>query len=339
MPQLDYVQWDVTSVCNLDCAHCREKSTTSSPKHDLNADEIVSVIDQIVDFNTHTLSLAGGEPLLARHIWDILKYSKGKFKRLVLSTNGTLITDEIATKLAFYLTNVQISVDGPDAKTHDYIRGEGTFDKTMRAIESLKKVGLQVGIRMTICKETMDRVKEFVDLTKELGLSGAYMRRIIPSGNATPGGKVTRLSSSELKTVLGEAIAYGKSIGMHVASADYFCQITFNEGARLKAERTQKLNGDVIGGCAIGVNSFYLMQDGTISYCPYLPIYCGSLRRNSLKNIWENSEMFKVARALRYNLKGKCTSCNYLYACGGCRAYAYAETGDILAEDSGCWIK
>ncbi len=68
MPRLDYVQWDVTSVCNLDCAHCREKSTTSSPKYDLRKDEIVSVIDQIVEFNTHTLSLAGGEPLLARHI-------------------------------------------------------------------------------------------------------------------------------------------------------------------------------------------------------------------------------------------------------------------------------
>ncbi len=257
----------------------------------------------------------------------------------MLSTNGTLITDEIAARLALYLTNVQISVDGPDAKTHDYIRGKGTFDKTMRAIESLKKVGLQVDIRMTICKETMTRVKEFIDLTKKLGLSGAYMRRVIPSGNAAPGGKVTQLSSSELKTVLGEAIAYGKSIGMHVASADYFCQITFNDEARLKAKRTQELNGDVIGGCAIGINSFYLMQDGTISYCPYLPVYCGNLRENSLKDIWENSEMFKVARALRYNLKGKCSSCNYLYACGGCRAYAYAETGDILAEDSGCWIK
>nr|WP_276510927.1 SPASM domain-containing protein [Rhodobium orientis] len=99
------------------------------------------------------------------------------------------------------------------------------------------------------------------------------------------------------------------------------------------------MGGSVIGGCAVGINSFYLMQDGTISYCPYLPVYCGSLRENSLEYVWEHSEMLKVARALRYNLKGKCGTCNYLYACGGCRAYAYAKTGDILAEDSGCWIK
>ncbi len=338
MPKLDYVQWDITSACNLNCAHCREKSTRSNSKYDLNKGEIISAIDQIVDFNTHTLSLAGGEPLLSKHLWDILEYSKGKFKRLVLSTNGTLITDEIATRLAPYLTNVQISVDGPDAKTHDYIRGTGSFDKTMKAIYFLKKAGLRVDIRMTICKETMAKVNEFVDLTKELELSGAYMRRIIPSGNAFLSKKVTKLSSEELKNILSKAISYGKSIGVHVASADYFCQITFNADARRKAERTQKLGGDVIGGCAVGINSFYLMQDGTISYCPYLPVYCGSLREHSLKYIWENSEMFKIARALRYNLKGKCGTCRYLYACGGCRAYAYAETGDILAEDSGCWI-
>jgi radical SAM protein with 4Fe4S-binding SPASM domain len=310
----------------------------SDPKLDLNVEECKSVIDQLVDFNTKTLSLAGGEPLLGQHIWDTLEYAKGKFKRLVLSTNGTLITSDIAKKLAKHLTNVQVSVDGPDSESHDYVRGVGNFDKTMKAIHFLKDVGLLVDIRMTIYKETMSRIHEFIDLTKKLELSGAYMRRVISSGNAAPGGKITRLSSSELKQVLGDAIAYGKSIDMHVASADYFCQITFNNEARLKAENTQKLNGSVIGGCAVGVNSFYLMQNGTIAYCPYLPIYCGSLRENNLKYIWENSEMLKIARALRYNLKGKCGKCSYLYACGGCRAYAFAETGDILAEDSGCWL-
>lgn len=339
MPKLDYVQWDITSLCNLNCAHCREKSTLSNPDNDLNKKEVLSAIDQIVDFNTHTLSLAGGEPLLGKHLWDILEYSQGKFKRLVLSTNGTLITSKVAEKLAKYLTNVQISVDGPDAETHDYIRGEGSFDKTMKAVRFLKKAGLRVDIRMTICRETMAKVNEFIDLTKKLELSGAYMRRLIPSGNATTEGKVSTLSSSELKKVLGKAISYGKSVGMHVASADYFCQITFNKQARLKAERTQKLGGSVLGGCAIGINSFYLMQEGTISFCPYLPVYCGNLREHSLEHIWENSEMLKVARAIRYQLKGKCGTCRYLYACGGCRAYAYAETGDILAEDGGCWIK
>lgn len=340
MPRLDYVQWDITSACNLNCAHCRATTTRSSQSTDLNLDECKSVIDQIVEFNTHTLSLAGGEPLLGTHIWEILEYAVGKFKRLVLSTNGTLITSEVATKLALYLTNVQISVDGPDAETHDYIRGSGSFSKSMNAIKILKNVGLQVDIRMTICRETMSKVRQFIDLTKDLNLSGAYMRRVIPSGNALTENKVTQLTSLELKKVLGEAINYGKTIGMHVASADYFCQIEFNSEARLKAERTQKMGGDLLGGCAIGVNSFYLMQDGTIAFCPYLPIYGGNIREQSLQEIWDNSEMFKMARALRYNLKGKCSNCGYLYACGGCRAYAFADSGgDILAEDSGCWIE
>ncbi|MFH1838966.1 MAG: hypothetical protein ABH820_01585 [Patescibacteria group bacterium] len=48
--------------------------------------------------------------------------------------------------------------------------------------------------------------------------------------------------------------------------------------------------------------------------------------------------MLRIARSLRYNLKGKCAICKYKFACGGCRAYAHATTGDILSEDTGCWI-
>jgi radical SAM protein with 4Fe4S-binding SPASM domain len=143
---------------------------------------------------------------------------------------------------------------------------------------------------------------------------------------------------SGLMAVLGEAISYGKSIGIHVASADYFCQIEFNEEARKKAKKISSLKGKVIGGCAIGINSFYVMQNGLIVYCPYLPVFCGDLRKESLESIWKNSEMLKVARSIRHNLKGKCSVCAYKFSCGGCRAYAYATTGDILASDDGCWI-
>ena len=88
MTKLDYVQWDITSACNLNCLHCREK-VIKDIKNDLTMDECKNLIDQIVDFNTHTLSIAGGEPLLSPNIEGVLKYAAGKFKRLVVSSNGT----------------------------------------------------------------------------------------------------------------------------------------------------------------------------------------------------------------------------------------------------------
>lgn len=117
-----------------------------------------------------------------------------------------------------------------------------------------------------------------------------------------------------------------------------FCQIAFRDDSKKKAIEIQKLDGKHIGGCAIDINSFYVMQNGIIAYCPYLPVFCGDLRKNTLDEIWKDSQMFRVARNIRQNLKGKCSVCQYKFACGGCRAYAYAATGDILAEDSGCWL-
>ncbi len=338
MKKLDYVQWDITSICNLNCVHCREKATVSDAKNDMTLSECKALIDQIVEFNTHTLSIAGGEPLMSPNIWEVLEYASGKFQRLVVSTNGTVMDADMAHKLKEYVTNIQISLDGSTAETHDAMRGVGNFEKSTNCVRFLSSIGVPVAIRLTLHSGNKNEVLRYVDLAKELGLSDAYLRRVIPTGNAVKYNLET-LSSYELQHVIGSAISYGKEIGIHVGSADYFCQISFNEESRKKAIATQEMNGKHIGGCAIGFNSFYVMQNGVIAYCPYLPVFCGDLRKQSLNEIWENSEMMKVARSLRENLQGKCATCDFKYACGGCRAYAYAETGNILAEDSGCWIR
>lgn len=336
MKKLDYVQWDITSRCNLNCLHCREK-VVEDVKDDLNIDECKKLIDQVQSFNTHTLSIAGGEPLLSPNIKEVLYYAKGKFKRLVISSNGTIMSDDILKTIKECVTNVQISLDGPTEEIHDRMRGRGVFKKAINTIKLLQKNNIKVGIRLTLCDFNKSLVREYVDLALELGLKDAYLRRIIPSGNAQKN-SLLPLTSDELKSVLGDAISYGKSKGIHVASADYFCQIEFNDEAQKKAKSISDLNGQVIGGCAVGINSFFVMQDGVLVYCPYLPVFCGDLRQETLEQIWENSEMFKVARSIRHNLKGKCSICIYKFSCGGCRAYAYATTGDILASDDGCWI-
>ena len=308
-----------------------------SVRDNLDIKEGRSLIDQVVEFNTHTLSIAGGEPLMSPILEGMLAYSTGKFERLVISSNGTLLTAQKARMLAKYVSIMQISFDGHNAEIHDYIRGKGNFNKAVRAVKLLQDCGVKVGIRLTLCRHNKDFMREYIDLAKELGLPDAYMRRIIPTGNAAKY-DLGELSAQELKACLGSAISYGTQLGMHVASADYFCQIEFNPEAREKADKTSAMDGVVMGGCAIGFNSFYVMQNGVVAYCPYLPVFCGDLRKESLESIWENSEMMKIARSLRYNLKGKCSHCKYKFACGGCRAYAYATTGDILAEDRGCWI-
>lgn len=337
MPNLDYVQWDITSVCNLECKHCRKKATISESRDNLSLEECKSLIDQIASYKTRTLSIAGGEPLLSPLIWDVLAYAAGKFERLVVSSNGTTITDNIAIKLGKHVTACQVSLDGSSEKAHDFMRGRGNFKKSILGIQRMQKAGVKTAIRLTLHRGNMHEIRGYIDLAVELGLPDAYLRRVIPSGNAKKY-KLRPLLPDELRCVIGDAIDYGKSLGIHVASADYFCQIAFRDDSRKKAIETQRMAGRHIGGCAIGMNSFYVMQNGIIAYCPYLPIFCGNLRENTLDEIWSESQMFRIARNLRWNLKGKCSTCQFKFACGGCRAYAYAVSGDILAEDEGCWL-
>ena len=68
--------------------------------------------------------------------------------------------------------------------------------------------------------------------------------------------------------------------------------------------------------------------------CPYNPQVAGDLRRSSFREVWEGSELFGTLR--EGELGGKCGRCEYRVVCGGCRARAYAESGDVLAEDASC---
>lgn len=337
MSGLVCVQWDLTSACNLKCRHCREKATTSSLKDDLSIEECKSVIDQLVARNTHSLSIAGGEPIMSPIIWELLEYSHRKFERLAISSNGTLITSEIAQRLSLYVDYCQVSLDGATRETHDLIRGEGNFEKALRGIQCLKDSGVSLATRFTLHRGNMHEACAYVDLVASMGLSSAHIRRVIPSGNAKKYG-LESLSPEELRDIVGGAIARGKSVGIRVSSEESFCQIFFREDSRKKAVKIQAMKGKQVGGCAIGISSLYIMQNGIVAYCPYLPVFCGDLRKESLDEIWKNSKMMRVARSIRQNLKGKCSACQYKFACGGCRAYAYATTGDILAEDSGCWL-
>ena len=226
MPNLDYVQWDITAACNLKCLHCREKATLTDTKDNLSTEQCHALINQVVAYNTHTLSIAGGEPLMARTIWDTLAYAAGKFKRLVISTNGTLLDGPTAARLAEFVTNCQVSIDGATEQTHDVMRGKGNFRRAIAGIKHLQDAGVKVGIRLTLHRGNMHEVLQYVDLAAELGLPDAYLRRVILSGNAKKY-DLQPLSPEELRDAIGGAIEHGKSLGLHVASADYFAKLLF----------------------------------------------------------------------------------------------------------------
>ena len=95
---------------------------------------------------------------------------------------------------------------------------------------------------------------------------------------------------------------------------------------------------DCLGGCAGGISSCVIDEDGNVLFCYYLrEVIAGNIKADRLINIWNNSEIFKKARN-RKNIKGKCSKCKYILCCGGCRAESYFRTGDLFNEDFNCWL-
>jgi AdoMet-dependent heme synthase len=99
VPQLNLVAWEVTRSCNLGCRHCRASANNSHYPDELSTSECFHLIDEIRAAGTPIIILTGGEPLMRHDIFDIGRYAVSKGLRVVMGTNGTLISDQIAAEL------------------------------------------------------------------------------------------------------------------------------------------------------------------------------------------------------------------------------------------------
>ena len=159
------ISWNITRRCNLQCAHCylpaREirgdaSYSKSKPRKELNTSECFQLIDQIAQINPNALLiLTGGEPLLREDIFDISQYASQIDFMVMMGTNGTLVNNELAEKMAENgIKGVGISIDSLVPERHDSFRGvRGAWKNAISGIEALKRVGLEFSIQTTVSKE------------------------------------------------------------------------------------------------------------------------------------------------------------------------------------------
>ena len=145
------VVWNITRRCNLKCIHCYAHANETSTKDELSTEEGKKLIDDLAGFGVPVILFSGGEPLVRKDLPELASYAVEKGMRAVISTNGTLITDNVAKELKdIGLSYVGISLDGTE-KINDRFRGvNGAFKSAMNGIRSCKKAGIKVGLRFTV---------------------------------------------------------------------------------------------------------------------------------------------------------------------------------------------
>jgi len=339
------VSYAVTRKCNLKCKHCYSEATEESAPDELSTEESKKLLDDIRNWGIKLLIFDGGEPLYRDDFFDIAKYASTKGLRVVIGSNGTLIDTDIAKRLkSSGIMAVQISIDGAKAKTHDWFRGKaGSFVKALEGAKACKEVGLPFQFGMTIRRGTLDEIPDMLKLAVDSGATAAEFFDLI---------QVPRVKKEIPNEVLTPHER--KEIMKWLAEAQTDCPILIRvPGCPMYTLIIQEMNiqpehfpSDMLKripyygrGCAAGMPNGYLtiLPNGDVIPCMLLQIKLGNVRKESITQIWDNSQILLKLRN-RNLLEGECGRCIYRDKCAGCRGRAYEETGNMLATDPGCWV-
>ena len=180
------IAWEITRSCNLSCVHCRAAAEFGHYHGELSLDEIKATIDDIVTISNPIIILTGGEPLMRPDIWEIVDYAHEKGAMPVIGTNATLITEDIAAKMAEHkIPRISVSVDFPTAEGHDEFRAQpGCFDQTIAGIKMAKAHGVGVQINTTVTTRNAHLIEEIHDLAESLNVDAFHIFMLVPTGRA-----------------------------------------------------------------------------------------------------------------------------------------------------------
>lgn len=315
------VEWELTQRCNLRCSFCYVSSLRKNATNykEPALEEIKDILRQLKEINILAIYFTGGEPLLRKDIFQILDLARRNFLTS-LETNGTLITPKIAKKLKHRIYSIYLSLDGLK-ETHDKIRGvKGSFERTVQAIEYLQNEGIKpIIITFTITKKNY---KEFPALIK---LLSKYKVKVaandcIPSGRGTTMKSKYPLPNKEFWSFVENEKNLTQKYGVPIYTKQFGLEKFENRYA--------------FTFCNAGSNYFNITAAGKVLPCSILRYVCGDIKKDSLKNIWNNSEAFLRIRNSQY--QGNCKNCPQRKYCQGCLARAYVYTGDFMGGDFRC---
>jgi len=339
-----YFQWHITEKCNLRCTHCYQEDYNVRQEFSLaQLKKSADLIDLTLKkwHKRGRIALTGGEPFLKKELFPLMQYLEQKEYawRVGILTNGTLIDEGIADKLKAFqkLYYVQISLDGASEEANDFIRGKGTYRKVINSFRLLHKKGIKTRLMFTVHKKNLHEVPSLIDLAIKEKIDTLTIERFVPAGKGieVKDWFLTKEEVHELfqYVALRSDTEYQK--GTPLTILKYRTLWANIDPQRAKSVDTP-LQIDLGASCSIGIESLTILSDGTVLPCRRLPLPIGNITNESIFKIWYTSDLLWKIRN-RNNLKGKCNGCDLIPRCGGCRAIAYAITGDYLAEDPQCW--
>ncbi|UWG96754.1 putative heme d1 biosynthesis radical SAM protein NirJ1 [Dehalobacter sp. DCM] len=345
------VVWNSTKTCNLHCVHCYMDSNARQYEGELSTEEAKKLIDDLADFKVPVLLFSGGEPLIRPDFFELAEYAAGKGIRPTLSTNGTLITPELALRIKkIGVGYVGISLDGL-REVNDLFRGkQGAFQAAMSGIRNCVAAGQRVGLRFTINRHNFEELDHIFDFIEAENIDRVCFYHLVYSGR---GQKMVSedISPEESRQAMDTIIRrtkdfQEKGLNKEILTVDNHCDGVYlyllalqeNPERAEKIKTLLEINGGNRSGIAFGEIDPYgdVHPDQFTQYISF-----GNVRERKFGEIWTdmNHPLLAALKDRKTHLKGRCAQCRFLSFCNGnFRTRAGAVAGDFWASDPACYL-
>ncbi len=332
------VVWEVTQACDLACPECRSSVRNARDPSELTADQAFQLFEEVRQFGNPLMVLTGGDPLQRPDLYDLIRCSVRAGLRTNITPSATplLNAQAIDRFRECGISRMAISLDGPDAPTHDGLRrADGNYDRALFALRHARDIGLETQVQTTVARSNIAMLGRIAEQVADVQ---ARMWSLFFPVSAGPDSE-WNLKSDDYEKVFEFLYEISKIAPFEVKTTEamhyrrYIAQ-------RLKAEHGGRggVNGRLLWRTTAVSEArgfVFISHTGEIYPSGFLPVSVGNVRNDSLVDVYRNSRLFRILRepAARH---GKCGYCEYGKICGGSRARAYTLTGDYLNADPCC---
>jgi mycofactocin radical SAM maturase len=316
--------WELTYACNLACVHCLSSSGRRDPR-ELTTAECKSVIDELERMQVFYVNIGGGEPTVRKDFWELVSYAVDHSVGVKFSTNGSRIDAERAAWLAGSdYVDVQVSIDGATASVNDAVRGPGSFDTAIGALENLAAAGFErPKISVVVTRHNVSQLDDFKAIADRYGAQ-LRITRLRPSGRGADVWDELHPTAAQQRQLYEWLLAHGED----VLTGDSFFHLS--------------AYGEALPGlnlCGAGRVVCLIDPVGDVYACPFAiheEFLAGNVREpRGFEGVWRDSELFTELR--RPQSGGACESCGHYDACrGGCMAAKFFTGLPLDGPDPEC---
>ncbi|HUV62977.1 MAG TPA: radical SAM protein, partial [Sedimentisphaerales bacterium] len=320
---------------------------------ELSTDEAKTVLDDLVQFGVPSVLFSGGEPLMRPDLFELIGYAVERGMRAVISTNGTLITAEMAKRIKHHgVSYVGISLDGI-GPVNDRFRGvSGAFERAVAGIKNCQDAGVRIGLRLTLTGKNVQDLESLFAFFEAKGIERACFYHFVPSGR---GGTMADedLTHAQTRDAVEMILAKTKHYKQAGRTTDILTVDNHVDGVYLylklrqedpkRAEEVWKLltwngGGMYSSGVGIGCIDFH----GKVHPDQFWWHYdLGDVRHRPFSQIWMDTSdpLLRGLKDRGSHIKGRCRLCQFFDACGGSlRVRADLHFGDPWAPDPACYL-